>query len=60
VRLRAKGKYSLKRLKLEWSFTAKRVKLPRGRYLVRAYGADQSGNVERKTTRRNSKTLTIR
>ena len=60
VRLRAKGKYSLKRLKLEWSFTAKRVKLPRGRYAVRAYGADQSGNVERKTTRRNSKNFTIR
>ncbi|HEX8742580.1 MAG TPA: S8 family serine peptidase [Thermoleophilaceae bacterium] len=60
VRLRTKGKYSLKRLKLEWSFTAKRVKLGRGRYVVRAYGADQSGNVERKTTRRNSKEFRVR
>jgi hypothetical protein len=59
VRLRTKGKYSPGRLKLEWSFTAKRVKLPRGRYVARAYGADQSGNVERKVTRRNTKRFTI-
>ncbi|MEA2473312.1 MAG: hypothetical protein QOE06_1227, partial [Thermoleophilaceae bacterium] len=59
IRLRTKGKYSLKRLKLEWSFATK-TKLPRGTYLVRAYGADQSGNVEKKTTRRNSKTFSVR
>jgi hypothetical protein len=59
IRLRTKGKYSLKRLKLEWSFKTK-VRLPKGTYLVRAYGADQSGNVEHKTTRRNTKTFRVR
>jgi hypothetical protein len=60
IRLRAKGKYSLKRLKLEWSFTGKRLRLPRGTYQVRAYGADQSGNVESRRTKRNSKTFKVR
>jgi hypothetical protein len=59
VRLRTKGKYSLKRLKLEWSYKAK-LGLPRGTYLVRAFGADQSGNVERRVTKRNSKTFRVR
>jgi hypothetical protein len=60
VRLRTKGKYNLAKLKLEWSFLAKRVKLGRGVYVVRATGADQSGNVEGKVTRRNSKTFRVR
>jgi hypothetical protein len=60
VRLRTKGKFSVAKLKLEWSFVAKRLKLGRGTYVVRAYGADQSGNVERKRTRRNTKTFRVR
>jgi hypothetical protein len=60
IRLRARGKYSLKRLKLEWSFVAKRVKLGRGTYVARAYGADQSGNVESRRTRRNTKEFRVR
>ena len=60
IRLRTKGKYNLKKLKIEWAFTAKKVKLSRGTYYVRASGADQSGNVEKRVTRRNSKSFRVR
>jgi hypothetical protein len=60
IRLRTRGKYNLSKLKIEWSFAAKKVKLPRGTYVARAFGVDQSGNVEQKVTRRNSKTFTVR
>jgi hypothetical protein len=60
VRLRTRGKFSVAKLKIEWSFVAKKLGLKRGTYVVRAYGADQSGNVERKRTRRNTKTFRVR
>ncbi|HEX8647886.1 MAG TPA: hypothetical protein VF715_13375 [Thermoleophilaceae bacterium] len=59
TKLRAKGRYNLKTRKIEW--TLKRtVKIPRGRYRLRVTGVDQSGNLERRVSRKNSRSFSVR
>jgi hypothetical protein len=59
IKLRVRGKYSLKKLKLEWSYKTK-AKLPRGRYVIRATGSDQSGNREKRESKKNVRPFTVR
>jgi hypothetical protein len=59
VKLRARGRYSLTKRKLVWSYKAK-VRLPRGRYSVRAIAVDQSGNRETRASRKNTKRFKVR
>jgi hypothetical protein len=59
IRLRAVGRYSLARHRLDWTVRTHR-KLGRGKYTVIATAADQSGNVERKTTKKNRKVLRVK
>ena len=59
IKLRAKAKYDKRARKWSWSFR-KSVKLPRGRYRIRVTASDQSGNLERRVSRKNARTLTVR
>ena len=59
IKLRVRGKYSLPKLKLEWSYKT-RAKLPRGRYVIWATGSDQSGNRETRASRKNTRAFTVR
>jgi hypothetical protein len=59
VKLRAKVKYDKKAKKFTWSFK-KSVKLPRGRYRLRVTAADQSGNLERRVSRKNARSFSLR
>ena len=59
IKLRTKGKYNRRTGKLEWSLKAP-VKLPRGRYRLRATAADESGNLERRVSRKNARSFSLR
>ncbi|MEA2353052.1 MAG: hypothetical protein QOJ14_1466, partial [Thermoleophilaceae bacterium] len=59
IRLRATGRYSLAKHRLDWQVRTGK-KLGRGKYTVIATAADQSGNVERKTTRRNRRVFRVK
>ena len=59
IKLRAKGRYNLKTRKLEWTLK-KKVKIPRGRYRLRATATDQSGNLERRVSRKNARSFSVR
>ncbi|MDQ3933980.1 MAG: S8 family serine peptidase [Actinomycetota bacterium] len=59
IKLRAKGRYNLKTRKLEWTLK-KTVKIPRGRYRLRATATDQSGNLERRISRKNARSFSVR
>jgi hypothetical protein len=59
TKLRAKGKYSLKKHRLTWRYHTG-AKLPKGRYVVIALAVDQSGNAERRVSHRNRKTFRVR
>jgi hypothetical protein len=59
IKLRARGKYSTKSLKLTWSLVMK-VRLPRGLYVAHATAVDQSGNRETRKLRKNSRSFRVR
>ncbi|MBV9213874.1 MAG: hypothetical protein JOZ25_09545 [Actinobacteria bacterium] len=59
VYLRATGAYSLKYRRLRWVLKRK-LKLKYGRYIVTSRAVDQSGNVEKKTTKRNRLVFKLR
>jgi hypothetical protein len=56
--LRAKGKYSLSKRKLIWSYKTS-AHFPPGTYIVQAHAVDQSGNVERRVSRLNHKVMKV-
>jgi hypothetical protein len=59
IKLRAKGKVDKRTGKVVWSFK-KKVKLPRGRYRLRVTAADESGNLERRVSRKNARSFGLR
>jgi hypothetical protein len=59
IKLRTKAKYDKRTRKVSWSLK-KALKVPRGRYRLRVTAADQSGNLERRTSRKNSRSFSVR
>ncbi|HEX8052870.1 MAG TPA: S8 family serine peptidase [Thermoleophilaceae bacterium] len=59
IKLRTKAKFDKKTRKVSWSLK-KALKIPRGRYRLRVTAADQSGNLERRTSRKNARSFSVR
>src|SRR5947208_10310187 len=57
--LRASGKYSLARHRIDWTLPVGH-KLPPGSYQVVAAGVDQSGNIEHAGAKSNRKSFTLK
>ena len=59
IKLRTKARFDKRQRKVVWSLK-KAVKIPRGRYRLRVTAADQSGNLERRVSRKNARSFSVR